>query len=219
MADSTTTTYSFTLPEVGASADSWGTKLNANWSKVDDLFDGTVAVTGINLTTFKVDSVIVTASAAELNKLDGLTATTTELNYTDGVTSNIQTQLNGKATSAQGALADSAVQPDDNVSFGTGSFSGEIAANGGIALGDNDKATFGASDDLEIYHDGSKSIIHEKGQGDLEITANNLYMRNNTGEYYLGAVSNAGVFIRYDNSTKLATTSTGVDVDTITQPN
>lgn len=37
-----------------------------------------------------------TATAAELNVLDGITATTTELNYVDGVTSNIQTQLNGK---------------------------------------------------------------------------------------------------------------------------
>lgn len=38
-----------------------------------------------------------TATASELNVLDGITATTTELNYTDGVTSNIQTQLNGKS--------------------------------------------------------------------------------------------------------------------------
>jgi len=51
-----------------------------------------------------------TASVSELNLLDGVTASTVELNYVDGVTSNIQTQLNGKATSAQGALADSAVQ-------------------------------------------------------------------------------------------------------------
>ena len=41
----------------------------------------------------------VTATTAELNKLDGVTATTQELNYVDGVTSNIQTQLNGKAES------------------------------------------------------------------------------------------------------------------------
>lgn len=36
--------------------------------------------------------------------------TNVELGYLDGVTSNIQTQLNGKATSAQGSKADSAVQ-------------------------------------------------------------------------------------------------------------
>ena len=40
----------------------------------------------------------VTATAAELNTLDGITATTTELNYIDGVTSNIQTQLDNKAS-------------------------------------------------------------------------------------------------------------------------
>lgn len=38
-----------------------------------------------------------TATASELNVLDGITATTQELNYTDGVTSNIQTQLNSKS--------------------------------------------------------------------------------------------------------------------------
>jgi len=35
----------------------------------------------------------VTATTAELNILDGVTATAAELNYTDGVTSNIQTQI------------------------------------------------------------------------------------------------------------------------------
>jgi hypothetical protein len=40
----------------------------------------------------------VTATASELNKMDGVTATTTELNYCDGVTSNIQTQLDNKVT-------------------------------------------------------------------------------------------------------------------------
>jgi hypothetical protein len=42
----------------------------------------------------------VTATASELNVLDGITATTTELNYIDGVTSAIQTQLDGKAATS-----------------------------------------------------------------------------------------------------------------------
>ena len=38
----------------------------------------------------------VTATATEVNVLDGITASTAELNYTDGVTSNIQTQLDNR---------------------------------------------------------------------------------------------------------------------------
>ena len=38
----------------------------------------------------------VTATASELNVLDGITASTTELNYVDGVTSAIQTQIDDK---------------------------------------------------------------------------------------------------------------------------
>jgi hypothetical protein len=40
-----------------------------------------------------------TVTTAELNILDGVTATTAELNFVDGVTSNIQTQLDAKQAS------------------------------------------------------------------------------------------------------------------------
>ena len=46
-----------------------------------------------------------TATATELNLLDGVTATTTELNYVDGVTSAIQTQLDAKAGTSNPTLA------------------------------------------------------------------------------------------------------------------
>ena len=62
--------------------------------------DGTWAVPPDTNTTYTLGSFGITATAAELNKLDGCTATVTELNYLDGVTSNIQTQLNGKAASS-----------------------------------------------------------------------------------------------------------------------
>ena len=57
---------------------------------------------GVTATTAELNILDgVTSTAAELNILDGVTATATELNYVDGVTSAIQTQLDAKATTGK----------------------------------------------------------------------------------------------------------------------
>ena len=76
MADGTTPNQGFTLPEVGASEDTWGTKINDNWTETDTLLGA--------------------VSATEIAILDGATVTTAQLNYVVGVTSAIQTQINTK---------------------------------------------------------------------------------------------------------------------------
>ena len=42
-----------------------------------------------------------------------------------------------------------------------------------VTFGDNDKAIFGAGNDLQIYHDGSASIIYDNGTGPLNLQTNN----------------------------------------------
>ena len=91
---------------------------------------------------------------------------------------------------------------------------GELDTNGNdISFGDNVKAKFGASDDLQIYHDGSDSIISDTGTGNLEVRANKFLVTNAGGtENIIFGRPNGAVSLYYDNAEKLATTSSGVDI-------
>jgi hypothetical protein len=90
----------------------------------------------------------------------------------------------------------------------------EITANAGIALPDNQKATFGASDDLQIYHDGSNSYVRESGAGQLIIAGSDKVQIYDPTIAVLSAQfdTNGSVRLYENGSEKLATTSTGIDV-------
>jgi len=85
------------------------------------------------------------------------------------------------------------------------------AAN--VTFGDNIKAIFGAGSDLQIFHDGSNSFINDAGTGDLTIKAsNNLYLMSGSSELYAKFTTDGAATLYHDNSAKLTTTSTGIDV-------
>jgi len=85
---------------------------------------------------------------------------------------------------------------------------------GDLSLGDSVKAKFGASDDLQIYHDGSNSYIKDGGAGNLVLQSDFLgvHIKSSSGENIAQFNINDAVKLYFDNSKKLSTTSTGIDV-------
>jgi len=82
---------------------------------------------------------------------------------------------------------------------------------GALLFGDNVRNQFGASNDLQIWHSGSDSLIIDSGTGNLIIGGSSeiALMDNSASEYMVRATHNSWVKLYYDNAEKLATSATG----------
>ena len=82
-----------------------------------------------------------------------------------------------------------------------------------ISFGDNAKAKFGASDDLQIYHDGSNSYVKDAGTGYLILGNSDAgtIIKNSSGQNLLTTTASE-IRLGHEGNTKLATKSTGIDV-------
>jgi hypothetical protein len=99
------------------------------------------------------------------------------------------------------------VSGTDYLPFSGGTMTGDVGH------GDNVKATFGASADLQIYHDGSNSYIQDAGTGNLFVQASNvLWLRDASGTAYFSGTSGNEVALYHTGSEKLSTTSSGINV-------
>jgi len=97
----------------------------------------------------------------------------------------------------------------DLVSFNA---SGNATFAGDVSLPDNKKLQLGASQDLQIYHNGD-SFITNTTATQFAIQSDNLRLRSTTdNENYIVCTDEAGVELYWDGSKKFETTSTGVKV-------
>ena len=100
---------------------------------------------------------------------------------------------------------------------------GTTFATGGIKINsDSSKLRLGASDDLEIKHDGNynwidsvnnHAMIIRAGTDDLYLQGRNIYVgKENAAEYSIKAFADGQVELNYDNVKKFETTSSGATV-------
>jgi hypothetical protein len=84
---------------------------------------------------------------------------------------------------------------------------------GDLTLGDNNKLILGgSSNNLEIYNDGSNSIIKETAAGSLMLRASGINLQNTSNANLLSAVSGGAVKLYNNGALRFQTTATGADV-------
>jgi len=100
-----------------------------------------------------------------------------------------------------------------------GTMSGAIVLNStNLTAGDStsnaNKIRMGASNDLNIHHDGSNSYIEDSGTGALRILGSSIEIRNapSDNELMLKATTDGSVELYHNNVKKIETTATGVTV-------
>ena len=185
------------LDGIEASADVTDT---ANVTSAGALMDSELAsVAAVKATTG-------TFLTADQSKLDGIEA---GADVTD--TANV---------TAAGALMDSELTSIASVkalnqgvaTTNSVTFAG-LTTTGNVNFGDNDKALFGASSDLQIFHNGSNSYVQDNGTGVLIFQGSSgVHIQGRDATDMIRANEGSGVQLYHNDIQKLATTSTGASV-------
>ena len=169
-------------------ANSINTEIAANTAKVTNATH-TGDVTGATALTIGNDKVV-TAMILDDNVTADKLANSINTDIATGVTAN--TTANNALPKAGGTMT------------------------GDLILGDNVKLEVGSASggDLQIYHDGTNSIITDAGDGELQLITNGTKISLKTAEGdTLAAFNRDGdSSLRYDGSKKIATTATGISV-------
>ena len=94
---------------------------------------------------------------------------------------------------------------------GTLETNGHLLRFGDSASATDDRLQFGASQDLEIYHDGSHSYVKDAGTGQLRLLTSKLKIRNEANNEDMAVFTEDGaVELYHNNAKKVETTTTGI---------
>ena len=90
---------------------------------------------------------------------------------------------------------------------------GQLDLSSHLDMPDNAIIKLGTGDDLQIYHDASNSYIKDAGTGSLILEASSQHqIKFANGDIAIIATEDGAVSLRHDNTTRLATIATGIDI-------
>ena len=118
-------------------------------------------------------------------------------------------------TKSDGVNVVGEVQCDSLDVDGSADITGNVVLHNHLDLGDNNNIRIGAGDDLQIFHDGSNSVIRENGTGALTIQSNGgeIAVFDFANSQNMGRFITAGAVELYHNGAKkLETSSSGISV-------